>query len=102
MVERAHLKTLSSPYLFEALPCATLPRLEFGVAEPPKLLIDGGPPPLTIATSPFRGIPNMFTVWKAPVGSPDGGSPYPGEQVTAYWVLATRGRLAPATKRRVT
>ena len=44
-------------------------RLELGVAEPPNLLLDGGPPPLTIATSPFRGITDMFTVWKAPVES---------------------------------
>ncbi len=43
-------------------------RLALGVAEPPNLLLDGGPPPLTIATSPFRGITDMFTVWKAPVG----------------------------------
>ena len=44
-------------------------RLELGVAEPPNLLLDGGPPPLTITTSPFRGITDMFTVWKAPVES---------------------------------
>ena len=73
MVGLSRLKTLSSPYLFEALPCTTLPRLELGVAEPPNLLLDGGPPPLTIDTSPFRGVTDMFTVWKAPVESESHG-----------------------------
>jgi hypothetical protein len=103
-VGRDQLKTLSSPYLFEALPCATLPQLELGVAEPPDLLIDGGPPPLTIATSPFRGITDLFTVWKAPVESQsDGGSPYPWEGVSAYWVIRDpRDAIAPAMRRQVT
>ena len=76
-------------------------RLELGVAEPPQLMIDGGPPPLTIKTSPFRGITDMFTVWKAPVESPsDGGLPYPWEQATAYWVVRDpRDAIAPATRR---
>ena len=104
LVGRARLKTLSSPYLFEALPCATLPRLALGVAEPPNLVLDGGPPPLTITTSPFRGITDMFTVWKAPVESwSDGGSAYPWEKVTAYWVARDpRDAIAPATRRQVT
>jgi hypothetical protein len=102
-VGRDRLKTLSSPYIFEALPCATLPRLQFGVAEPPNLLLDGGPPPLTIPASPFRGTTDMFTVWKAPVESQsDGGSPYPWEMVSAYWVVPDpRDAIAPMTRRRV-
>jgi hypothetical protein len=102
LVERAELKTLSSPYLFEALPCATLPRLELGVAEPPKLLLDGGPPPLTIATSPFLGITDMFTIWKAPVEPRSGRDlPYPWEKVTAYWVgRDPRDAIAPAVRER--
>jgi hypothetical protein len=104
IVGRDRLKTLSSPYLFEALPCATLPQLKLGIAEPPDLLIDGGPPPLTIATSPFRGITDLFTVWKAPVESPSGSSSaYPWEKVTAYWIARDpRDAIAPATGRRVT
>jgi cell wall arabinan synthesis protein len=101
MVGRDQLTTLSSPYLFEALPCATLPKLERGVAEPPNLLIDGGPPPLTIAASPFLGVTDMFTVWKAPVESPSGRrSIYPWEKVVAYWVTSDpRDEVVPATRR---
>ena len=103
MVGVSRLKTLSSPYLFEALPCATLPRLELGVAEPPNLLLDGGPPPLTIDTSPFLGVTDMFTVWKAPVESESNGSSYPWERVTAYWVVRDpRDAIAPVTRRQVT
>ena len=103
MVGLSRLKTLSSPYLFEALPCATLPRLELGVAEPPNLLLDGGPPPLTIDTSPFLGVTDMFTVWKAPVESESNGSSYPWERVTAYWVVRDpRDAIAPVTRRQVT
>ena len=101
MIDRPHLKTLliavplrGAPVCNVARPCA--PR-----RQPPNLLLDGGPPPLTIATSPFRGITDMFTVWKAPVVSPDGGSPYPWKKVTAYWVVSDpRDGLAPAKRRR--
>jgi hypothetical protein len=102
LLDRPHLKTLSSPYLFEALPCATLPRLELGVAEPPNLLLDRGPPPLTNVTSPFVGVGDMFTVWKAPLESRNGrGSYYLWGTVTAYWVATDpRDAIAPATRRR--
>jgi hypothetical protein len=97
-----HVKTLSSPYLFEALPCATLPRLTLGVAEPPNLLIDRGPPPLTNITSPFIGLTDMFTVWKAPLESQSvQGSYYVWRTVAAYWVATDpRDAIAPATRRR--
>jgi hypothetical protein len=100
LINGAGIKTLSSPYLFEALPCARLPRLELGVAEPPNLLIDGGPPPLTIVTSPFIGITDMYTVWKTPVVSRSGrGTSYPWDTVSAYWVVADpRDAIAPAVR----
>jgi hypothetical protein len=97
------LTTLSSPYLFEARPCATLPRLELGVAEPPDLLLDRGPPPLTNVTSPFIGLTDIYTVWKAPLESEAGsGSFYVWGTVTAYWVTKDpRDAVAPAMRRRV-
>ena len=103
MVGLSRLKTLSSPYLFEALPCATLPRLELGVAEPPNLLIDGGPPPLTIDNEPLpRDHRHVHRLEGARwIGSD--GSPYPWEKVNAYWVVRDpRDAIAPATRRQVT
>jgi hypothetical protein len=95
------VRTLSSPYVFEALPCATLPRLELGVAEPPNVLLDRGPPPLTYVSSPFAGITDMFTVWKAPMESQVDGAYYLWGTVAVYWVVTDpRDALAPATRRR--
>ena len=102
LLERRDVTTLSSPYLFEALPCATLPRLELGVAQPPNLLLDRGPPPLTNVSSPFIGLTDMYTVWKAPLESQvSRGSYYVWGTVTTYWVVPDpRDAIARAIRRR--
>ena len=103
MVDVSRLKTLSSPYLFEALPCATLPRLELGVAEPPNLLLDGGPPPLTIDDEPLpRGHRHVHRLEGA--GGVGVGWVFVSVgEGTAYWVVRDpRDAIAPVTRRQVT
>jgi hypothetical protein len=64
-------RTLVSPFLFEAMPCATLPSLAYGVAERPHLLVDWVPvPSLTNPTSPWAGLSEVFDLERMQVKSP--------------------------------
>jgi hypothetical protein len=50
------------PFLFEATPCAPLPQLVYGVADPPTLLLEWHwGPDFASLTSPFRGVVDAFT-----------------------------------------
>jgi hypothetical protein len=63
-------RSLVSPYLFEAMPCARLTRLAYGVAEVPEVLIDWVPiPSLTNFSSPVIGISNILELDRIPVRS---------------------------------
>jgi hypothetical protein len=102
LLRRPDVRPLASPYLYEALPCAGLPRLAYGVAEPPNLLIDRGEPSLTGSASPFRGVTDAFDVWRAPLETWESGrgSVYVWGTVSVYWALPDRrDALAPTTRR---
>jgi hypothetical protein len=91
--------SLVSPYLFEAMPCARLPRLAYGVAATPDVLVDWvAVPALTNFSSPFQGLPDVLDLMRLPVRSRfDRGSVY------VYVVRPNRrDAIAPAVMRVVT
>ena len=60
--------TLASPYVYAALPCAQLPLVTLGAAEPPALLIDWvHPPAITFLGSPFGGVSDLYDVRRLPL-----------------------------------
>jgi hypothetical protein len=91
------VRSLVSPYLFAALPCAKLPPLAFGAAGVPSILVDWiAPPSATHVTGPFVGLSDLFEIVRLPVHAPDRTR----EQVQVYWVrLDPRDAIAPATRR---
>ena len=96
LLERKETRSLVSPFLFEAMPCASLPSLAYGVAAPPEVLVEYDPgPPLTAPTSPFVGLSEVFDVDRFPVRSPvDRGALF------VYRVRPDpRDAVAPATER---
>jgi hypothetical protein len=60
-----------SPVLFAAMPCAALPVLSHGVAQPPAVLVDGNYG-ITVLnySSPFVGLRTMLDVTRLPARSP--------------------------------
>jgi hypothetical protein len=96
VLARTGTRSLVSPFLFEAMPCAKLPSLAYGVATPPKVMVEYDPgPPLTAPTSPFVGLSEVFDVDRLPVSSPvDRGALF------VYRVRPDpRDAVAPATER---
>jgi hypothetical protein len=87
--------TLVSPFLFEAMPCATLPALSYGVAEGPRMLVDWVPvPSLTNATSPWAGLSEVLELERVPVKSPVDRGP-----IFVYTVrVDPRDAVAPARR----
>jgi hypothetical protein len=70
LLGRTNGRSLVSPFLFQAMPCAALPALAEGLAEPPDFLVDFDPaPPLTAPTSPFVGLLEIFDLERLPVRS---------------------------------
>jgi hypothetical protein len=94
LVDRS-ARTLVSPFLFEAMPCATLPALSYGVAETPQMLVDWVPvPSLTNPTSPWAGLPEVFELVRIPVTSPVDRGP-----IFVYTVrVDPRDAVAPARR----
>jgi hypothetical protein len=67
---QADKRTLVSPFLFEAMPCATLPSLVYGVADSPDLLVDWvRVPSLTNPSSPWAGLSELLELDRIPVSS---------------------------------
>src|SRR5262249_13130874 len=60
-------RTLVSPYLLAAVPCARLPVVELGAAQPPELLVEWLFPPLTDSTGPFRAVPDLYQLSRLPL-----------------------------------
>jgi arabinosyltransferase B/arabinosyltransferase C len=91
VMARRGVRTLVTPYLFEAVPCATLPGLRYGVANPPRLMIEGDLyGPLSVGTSPFVGISDVFEVLRVPLENWDRRR----GDVFVYWVLRRAGNAA--------
>jgi hypothetical protein len=67
LVDERRTRTLVSPFVREAIPCARQPVVKLGAGEAPALIVEGGSadPALAVATSPtgpFGAIPNVFEV----------------------------------------
>jgi hypothetical protein len=66
------VRTLVTPYLFEGVPCATLPALRYGVAGGPELIVEGDLwPAATGYASPFAGVSDAYDVMRLPVANWD-------------------------------
>ncbi len=85
------------PMVFEAAPCASLPRLAYGLAEPPRLLVEWlWGPNFGNRTSPFLGLDNVFATFGVPVTRSDDTD----DELMAFWVLPDpREALAQPTRR---
>src|SRR5205823_3096913 len=59
--ERAS-RTLVSPFLLEAFPCAPLPTVRYGIGQTASLLVDWAFSPVADPTSPFGALPDLFMV----------------------------------------
>jgi hypothetical protein len=90
-----NVRTLVSPFLFEAMPCAKLPSLAYGIAERPHVLVDWVPvPSLTNPTSPWVGLSQVFELERMPVKSPVDRGP-----IFVYTVrVDPRDAVAPARR----
>jgi hypothetical protein len=62
------MEAVIDPFLFEAMPCARLPALTYGVAPAPDLFIEWHwGPDFTSNTSPFQGVQDVYDVVRIPV-----------------------------------
>jgi hypothetical protein len=88
-------QTLVSPFLFEAMPCAALPPLSYGVAGSPAMLVDWAQVlSLTNPTSPWAGLPDVLELDRIPVSSAVDHGP-----IFVYKVrVDPRDALAPARR----
>jgi hypothetical protein len=63
----ASTRSLVDPFLFEATPCADLPTLTLGVADVPSLQLEWHLAFGFEATSPFRGVTDLFDTLNVPL-----------------------------------
>jgi hypothetical protein len=89
---------LVDPFLFEATPCAPLPILAHGVAEPPNLIVEWPwGPNFANFSSPFRGVVDVYNTVSVPIEGAGRGSGY----VVHWAVTDPRDAVAPVAARRV-
>ena len=98
LLRRPAFHTLVTPYLFEAVPCATLPPLAYGVAGVPELVLEGDLwPAATGNSSPWAGLGDIFDVTRVPLDrwDTDRGLLY------AYWIDGNPGETVVEPTRQV-
>jgi hypothetical protein len=84
------------PFIFEAMPCASLPTLAYGVADVPNLLIEWyGGPNFANHTSPFQGLADVFVTVRVPFDGAD-----MNDRVKIHWAIQDPAdAIAPAVRR---
>jgi hypothetical protein len=86
-MQRPSLAALISPFGLEYMPCAHMPVIAWGVAQWPSLVVDwGGDAAASDATSPFKGVPDLFSVTRIPLGA----RPHLPRFISAYSVSVNR------------
>lgn len=94
LLSRPRSASLVSPFLFEAMPCARLPTLRYGVAQPPSLLVDFSPYTILGPTSLFHGIEQVLDVVRIPLEASSRR-----KYIYVYWVRPhPRDAVAPVRR----
>jgi hypothetical protein len=85
------------PFYFEAMPCARLPTLAYGLADPPQLFVEWiWGPNLFARSSPFGGAADTFLTFSVPVER-QGRSE---DAIVVHWAVSDpRESVAPASRR---
>jgi hypothetical protein len=100
ILTRHPTRALVDPFLLEATPCARLPRLNYGVVETPRLLIQWfWGPANDRPTSPFLATLDLFDLVHVPVEAWRGNR----AQIRMQWALPDpRDAIAPTTRHLIT
>ncbi|MCZ7587268.1 MAG: arabinosyltransferase domain-containing protein [Gaiella sp.] len=86
ILDRPRAVSFVAPFLFEATPCAKLPRLAYGVAEPPDVIVDFNPGGKPRPTSLYAGIGDVFDLVRVPLEE-SAALKY----IAVYWVRPEAG-----------
>jgi hypothetical protein len=81
ILRRPGTAALVSPFVFEAMPCATLPRLAYGVAQAPDLFVDFTPGRTLKEWTLYYGIGDAFNLLRVPLVQSSRL-----KYITIYWV----------------
>ena len=87
---------LVDPFVFEATPCARLPAIAHGVAQPPNLIVEWPRGPnFANYSSPFRGVVDALDTVSVPMEGLAGGG-----GLVVHWVVTDpRDAVAPVSQR---